>query len=410
MFRFVIITVVLGLQSLLYFRARRWRMTHYPGSRFLRIGLPAVFLLFGGAMVAVLLSRRGITPVPGWFAIVALDPFYIWQGATVMLGLVVLTGLLIALPFRIGRRLLRATPGISSAWKRLEENSGVQRFDASRRVFLRRGMYGLTAASFGSSAYGVLSEQSSMNFTRQRVVIPTLPEEFEGFTIGMLSDVHSGAFMGKEDMDRYVASLNGLRADLIVVPGDFVNGNVSEVYPFAESFSALRAPYGVFGVLGNHEYYTQDPEKVAREVDDCGVKILRNDHVVLRKGNGVLTLLGVDDTGRPDRALAMMETARHHAPRAGASVLLCHRPYFLEQAAAQDFDLVLSGHTHGGQIVIGRLAGLSLTPAQLVSPYVWGLYRENRTQMFVSRGIGTVGIPMRINCPPEVVLCTLVRA
>jgi predicted MPP superfamily phosphohydrolase len=410
MFRLVVLAVVLGLQTLLYARARRWQTTHYPASRSLRILIPALFVLFGGAMAAVLLVRPRVTEFPGWLAIVAVNPFYIWHGATLMLGIVVLAGLIIALPFRIGRRLLRVTPGIRSAWKRIEVDPRVQRFDASRRVFLRRGMYGLTAASFGSAAYGVLSEQSSMNFTRQRVVIPSLPPEFEGFTIGMISDVHAGAFMSKADMDRYASTLNDLHADMIVIPGDFVNGMVSEVYPLTESFSALRAPHGVFGVMGNHEYYTQDPERVAREIDECGVKMLRNDHVVIRKGSGVLTLFGVDDAGRPERALAMMETARGNVPVTGASVLLCHRPYFLEQAASQDFDLVLSGHTHGGQIVLGRVGRLSLTPAQLVSPYVWGLYREGGTQMFVSRGIGTVGIPMRINCPPEVVVLTLARS
>lgn len=410
MFRIVILIIVLGLQALLFLRARAWQKTHYPRLRFVRVALVVLFTFFSGAMAAVLLFRPRVMEFPDWFTFIAVNPFYIWHGATLMLGLVVLAGLVISLPFRGARWLLRVTPGIRSTWKKVEDHPGVQHFDASRRVFLRRSMYGLTAASFGGSAYGVLTEKSSMEFTRRRVAIRELPAEFEGFTIGMISDVHSSAFMTKVDMDEYVRALNVLKTDLIVIPGDFVNSMVDEVYPLAESFGALKAPHGVYGVLGNHDFYSGDPDRVTREINDCGVTVLRNDHAVIRKGSGVLTLLGVDDAGRSDRAAALMETAGRNSPATGTTVLLCHRPYFLEQAAGRNVDLMLSGHTHGGQIVLGRLGGLSLTPAQLASPYVWGMYGHGETQMFVSRGIGTVGLPMRINCPPEVVVLTLTRA
>jgi predicted MPP superfamily phosphohydrolase len=105
----------------------------------------------------------------------------------------------------------------------------------------------------------------------------------------------------------------------------------------------------------------------------------------------------------------MMETAARSIVTQGPRILLCHRPYFLKQAADQGIDLVLSGHTHGGQVVFGRFGDLTLTPARLASPYVWGPYSLGAAQMFVSRGIGTVGLPMRINCPPEIALIILKR-
>jgi predicted MPP superfamily phosphohydrolase len=120
--------------------------------------------------------------------------------------------------------------------------------------------------------------------------------------------------------------------------------------------------------------------------------------------------MGIDDVGRSDRATSHMRSAARGVPDALPRILLCHRPYFLEEAAAMGMDLVLSGHTHGGQIVLGHIGPLILTPAAIASPYIWGRYSRGHTQMYVSRGIGTVGLPMRVNCPPELTRITLRRA
>jgi len=407
MFRYTILVVVLGLQSMLFFKARRWLAQRYPAARWIRLALAALFIISNATLAIVLLAGRRLPDIHGWFLSLAAGPFYIWFGATIMLGLALLAGALIALPFKGLRAALRLVPAVGPRIKAVEAHPAVRRFDASRRVFLQRGMVGLTAASFGGAAYGVLGEKSDLRFTRSRFTIPGLPPPLEGFTIGMVSDVHSGTFMTKADMDTYVAALLSLKSDLIVVPGDFVNSMTEEVFPFAESFSALHAPCGVYGVMGNHDFFAPDPERVAREVDDCGVKLLRNDGVLIEKNGASFYLFGVDDAGRPERATALIGRATGNATLDIPRILLCHRPYFLPQAAAERIDLVLSGHTHGGQIVMGRVGGLTFTPAQFFSPYVWGQYSYGRTQMFVSRGIGTVGLPMRLNCPPEVALLTL---
>ena len=240
--------------------------------------------------------------------------------------------------------------------------------------------------------------------------LENLPSPLEGFTIGLLSDIHSSSFMTKPDMDGYCRGVMSLGTDMIVVPGDFVNSQTSEVYPFAESFSALHAASGVFGVMGNHDFYAGDPERVAREVDGCGIRLLRNDSVIITHNGGSFALAGIDDVGRRDLASLRIQRALHGVPGSMPKVLLSHRPYHIGEAGAAGVDLMLSGHTHGGQIVLGQIGGVTITPASLASPYVWGKYRLGRTQMYVSRGIGTVGVPMRINCPPEITKITLRRA
>jgi predicted MPP superfamily phosphohydrolase len=161
--------------------------------------------------------------------------------------------------------------------------------------------------------------------------------------------------------------------------------------------------------MGNHDFYTADPELVAREVDACGVRLLRDEHRIIGKDGGRLLLAGVDDIGRRVGVPVKIDAALDGAPASLPTILLCHRPYYLEQAAGKGVDLVLSGHTHGGQIVLGKVGGLIVAPASLASKYVAGPYQSGSTMMYVSRGIGTVGVPVRINCPPEITRITLRR-
>ncbi|MGA9121401.1 MAG: metallophosphoesterase, partial [Bacteroidota bacterium] len=283
---------------------------------------------------------------------------------------------------------------------------GFQTFDERRRLFLRRGMEGTSALAFGSSAYGVLVGRFEYETDQREIVLQNLDPAFDGLTISFLSDIHSSVFMTRKEMDLYVRLVNDLHSDIIIVGGDFVNGLTEEVYPFAESFSNLKARLGVFGVTGNHDYYTSDPDRVIRVVEECGIRLLHDEKSILSNGSARLTLLGLDDVSTGKKAAERIEAARKGGTE-GATILLCHRPYYLPQAAAQGVDLMLSGHTHGGQIVLASFGHLTLTPAALASPYVSGEYRHGNTLMYVSRGIGTVGIPVRLNCPPEITRFTL---
>jgi predicted MPP superfamily phosphohydrolase len=405
-FRLILFGVVLLLQWLVYRRFRRWATTYHPSSRWLLITGSSLFLLFNAAFLAILVYRPHALRFPVWFQVAGVYPFMIWYTSTFFLGLVFLLVALVKLPFRGALVLGTRLGSLREKWLRLTTSQKFKAFDAQRRQFLRRGMEGTAAVAFGSSAYGVLVGRFAYETDSKELVLDRLHPAFDGLTVTFLSDIHSSVFMTKSEMDEYVRVVNELKSDLIVVGGDFVNGLTEEVYPFAESFSNLKASLGIFGVTGNHDYYASDPERVIREVEACGIKLLHDEKYILRRGDASLTFLGVDDIGSARRASERIAVARKGGTE-GATILLCHRPYFLPQAAEQGVDLMLSGHTHGGQIVLASVGHLALTPAALASPYVAGEYRHGNSLMYVSRGIGTVGVPVRLNCPPEVTRFTL---
>jgi len=407
-FRVFIPLTILGLQLLLYVRTARWiRARFRENQRPLWIAR-ALFLLFNAAALYAVYIRPQVSDFPQWFIYSGVYPYFIWHGATFFIGIVVLAVSLIKLPFKGAFWLLERFRPSRARVEAIRQKPAYQKFNASRRSFLRQSMYGLTAASFGGSAYGLVLGKTLYDITSAEFTIPNLSPSLAGFSIALVSDIHSSPFMSKRDMDEYVALVNGLKADMIVVDGDFVNSQVEEVYPFAEAFSNLRAPHGVYGVMGNHDFYNHDPELVAREVDACGVKLLRDDKTIIEKDGGQFYLVGVDDVGRANNSMIRLDEAVGYAPLEIPRILLCHRPYYLPQAAARNIDLVLSGHTHGGQVVLGRFGDIVLAPASIASRYISGKYNIGKTNMYISRGIGTVGLPIRLNCPPEITRITLV--
>lgn len=407
-FRILLPLLLIGIQFMLYRRLRHWLRDNRPAWQWAPPVAASLFLLFNTALVAVFAFRPNLLEMPSWFLYVGAYPFFVWHGATFFIGFILLLASLVSAPVRLG---IRAAQAIRRRRKPAAEPVALtETADTSRRVFLRRSVYGLTALSFAGSSYGVVFGRTRGEITRCDVHIPGLDPSFEGFTIGLLSDIHSSAFMQRPEMERYAEAMNGLGADAIVVTGDFVNSTLDEVYPLAEAFSALRAPHGVYGVLGNHDFFTRHVDLVAREIDDCGVTLLRNDHALIRKDGGSLAILGVDDVGRPDQATSAIAAAGRGVTERTPRILLCHRPYFLKEAAEGGVDLVLSGHTHGGQVSFGNLGGTHVALASLASRYVWGLYEEHGARMYVNRGIGTVGLPIRINCPPELTVIRLTGA
>jgi predicted MPP superfamily phosphohydrolase len=366
-----------------------------------------MFLLFNLALAYVVFTRPQLAGAPGWFIYAGAYPFYIWFSATFLIGLGLLIAMLVKAPFTIPLWIAKHIPASRRKIDAINARPSFQQFDASRRVFLRRGMYGLTAASFAGSAYGMLVETNDVEINDAEFHIPRLPPELDGFTIALASDIHSSVYMTKEDMVGYAQRINGMKTDMIAVVGDFVNGPIHEVYPFAEAFSTLHAPHGVYGVMGNHDFYNPDPDLVAKEVDDCGITLLRNDTITIEKNGATFYLIGVDDIGRANSATVKLDAALGSAPLKIPRILLCHRPYYLQEASEKNIDLMLSGHTHGGQVVLGQFGNLVIAPASLASRYIWGKYRIGNTQMYVSRGIGTVGLPIRLNCPPELTRITL---
>ncbi len=410
MFRILIPTLVLVIQFVLYVRARNWLREKFPARRALQRTLAGIFFVMNAAFLYVAIARPRPSELDPWFLYSAAYPFFVWHGATLFIGLIVLLTMLVKSPFKLVFALLKRIPLTQRKIATLQARPAFQSFDASRRTFLRSGMYGLTAASFGASAYGMFIEKSQHEIIDVAFALRNLPLQLHGFTIALISDIHSSINMLKDEMAKYVSIVNSLQCDLILVTGDFVNSQTEEVYPFAEAFSNLSAAHGVFGVMGNHDFFAPKSEIVAREVDACGVKLLRDQHVLIKKNGGAFYLGGVDDIGNAKRAEQALDVAFRNSPLHIPKIAMIHRPYFLQQAADAKLDLVLSGHTHGGQVVLAKFGNATIAPASLASRYVWGKYAINKTQMYVNRGIGTVGLPIRLNCPPEITKITLLKA
>lgn len=278
--------------------------------------------------------------------------------------------------------------------------------DHGRRRFLKQSAAGLTIISF-SNPIGNVSGEQEFEVVYKTVKLPRLPGELRGLRVVMISDIHSGPYMSKSDIDPYVARINALKPDIILLPGDFVQSRNDEVEAVCESFRKLRARYGVYGSTGNHDYF-DDADFISAELAHAGVRMLRNEHAVLDIKGKQLALIGLDDIRKGYPFGTLFPEAVEGLDARIPNIVLCHKPYYFEEASEYGVGLMVSGHTHGGQIVLARIFGTAITPAALISGYVEGLHRLDATQLYVTRGIGTVGLPVRINCPPEITLLTLV--
>lgn len=405
-FRLVLTTIIFGIQFYFFRMVMRYvRGCSAP------IGLVwtvrGVFALFNLPLLILIFLRPQLLHFPEWFITFGIQPFYVWHGTAVLLFLVAMVGLLFRWLFKSTRWLVRLVPVTQRKVDQLTNSDRYKRINESRRVFLRRGFITLAGTTLGGTVYG-LAARRDYEINEVEIPISNLPPAFHGFTITLIADVHSGMFMTKSEMSGYAQAINELKSDLIAIPGDMVNRHVLEAHPFAEAFSDLSAPFGVYGSLGNHDFYA-GADEVSKVIEQTGIHLLRNDRAEITKDGQRIYLLGVDDVGRPHRAEEMFESVTRGANAGTPRILLCHRPYFFEQAAAQNIDLILSGHTHGGQVVFASLGRTYITPAMVASPYVWGLYKMNGAKMYVTRGLGVVGLPIRINCPPEIARITLVK-
>jgi len=404
-FRFLFIVVFLGIQFLVYRRAIRWvapQRNFQPAKRAVVTGL---FLFFNIPALFAMFVRPDLNSFPPGFLYGFVYPLFVWHAATLMIGLILAVAFLLKLPFwSVWWLAGKAAP---ATIEELRSNSAVREFNVSRRKFLRTGMYGLTAVSFGGASYGMASGNGPCDITDREFPIRDLPSSFDGFRIILLSDIHSGPFMSRDRMEEVVQTANSLRPDLILVTGDFVNSRLAEVVPFGEAFASLSAPDGVYGVLGNHDYYTGEVESVAREVGACGITLLRGEETLLRRNGSALSLAGLDDVGSLISAKEQLARTYHAKEAPLPRILMCHRPYYAHAANHYNVDLMLSGHTHGGQVVLGRFGNTTIAPASIASGYVAGSYFVKDTHLYVNRGIGTVGLPIRINCPPEITIMTL---
>ena len=275
----------------------------------------------------------------------------------------------------------------------------------SRRRFLRTAQAALFGAPVAVLGYGTFVQRKQIHLREQRVEIPELPRDLDGLRIVQLTDIHLSPFLSRRELDYAVALANDSRAHLAVVTGDLITTSRDPLDDCLDSLAAVRADAGIFGCLGNHEIYAGAENYTARQGASRGIRFLRGEAVPLRFGGASLNLVGVDyqRTGRPylRRAAGLVDPASYN-------VLLSHNPDVFPVAARQGYGLTISGHTHGGQVRV-EILRVDLNVARFYTPYVDGLYRQGPASIFVSRGIGTIGIPTRLGAPPEVALLRLCR-
>lgn len=279
----------------------------------------------------------------------------------------------------------------------------VPRFDPRRRKLLQAAGGALVAAPFAGLGFGILVERTNLRVREVKVALPGLPKDLEGLRLALLSDLHLSPFLSAIEVARAVAMANQLRPHLAVVTGDLVTWRAADLEPCLEQLAKLRAEAGVLGCMGNHEAYVKGESFAAMKGASLGLEFLRGRSRTLRFGAGVLNVAGVDYQSR--RSPYLRGAARWIQPGA-VNVLLSHNPDVFPVAARQGYQLTLSGHTHGGQLAL-ELFDQSLSIARFFTPYVYGLYREGPAAIYVTRGIGTVGIPARVGAPPEVALIRL---
>lgn len=278
--------------------------------------------------------------------------------------------------------------------------------DPQRREFLARlsgGVVGAGALSLG--AFGLANVMRPVAVKRVKVSLAGLPAAAAGFRIVQLTDVHIGPTIGKDFLDEVVDRVNALEPDLVAITGDLVDGSVAELGRHVAPLGRLKAKEGVYFVTGNHEYYSGVDEWLAF-LGTLGIRVLRNERVAIRGAEG-FDLAGIDD------ASAAAHGHGHGAdlPRAVAGrdpsrplVLLAHQPNGIELAERLGVDLQLSGHTHGGQLFPWNFV------VKLVFPFIAGLYRQGRTQVYVSEGTGYWGPPMRVGTAAEITHIELLPA
>ncbi|MFG3409073.1 metallophosphoesterase [Streptomyces sp. NPDC048142] len=268
----------------------------------------------------------------------------------------------------------------------------------SRRLFVSRVVGGAAAAAglatVGYGAYGVLRGPSVKRVT---VPLARLPRAAHGFRIAVVSDIHIGPILGRAHTRRIVDTINATSPDLVAVVGDLVDGTVADLGSAAEPLAGLRARHGSFFVTGNHEYFS-GAEAWIDHVRELGLRPLENARVEIEGFDlaGVNDVAGETEGQGPDFGKALGDRDRGRA-----AVLLAHQPVVIHDAVEHGVDLQLSGHTHGGQLWPGNLL------AELANPTVAGLERYGDTQLFVSRGAGAWGPPVRVGAPSDITVVEL---
>ena len=278
----------------------------------------------------------------------------------------------------------------------------------NRRRFLKKAVTGFSGmAAFGT--FGGFSLARGLPvIERIELSLPDLPPAFDGMLIVQLSDFHAGPYMSRDQLQRIREMAESLKPDLFVLTGDFADSHPDQVPDFVAALQDLNAPLGTFASLGNHDYYA-DVHAVEKGLAEARLPLLRNAHAIIESAGERIAIVGLDDRWAPrwghGRGPDLAQATRG-LPADVFKICLSHQPQLWPACRKFGMHLTLSGHTHGGQIGIPNT---QISFARMVSPYVAGLYRHNGQLLYVNRGLGTVGLPLRIGVPPEITAIRLRR-
>jgi predicted MPP superfamily phosphohydrolase len=385
--RFAILVLLLASQGYLLLRIRRAvDVSGFspPARRRATVASSLCFALFGSVNLVVLLHPFAWVDPPRLAQVGLLYPMAVWNVGAIFSALTIWV---VRISHAVAPRLAALVPRLAHPLP----------VDPGRRRLLKAAAGGVAAAPMVLSGFGAAYASNAYEVEEVELAF--------GCTLRVvqLSDIHAGLYMTRREMRRYAERVSRLEPDLFVLTGDFVSNSLSYLPGCLAEMERVQARYGTFATLGNHEHYAGKMPDILAAFDRTRVRLLQNGHQVIDTGCGRFAVAGIDDlrTGLPDLGAALDGLGA-----ALPTILLSHHPEVFPEAARQGVPLTLAGHWHGGQVKMS-LPGLDLSIAHLMSPYPEGLYRIGASRLYVSRGIGTTGAPIRLNAPPEITLFRL---
>jgi len=441
--------IALGILTLLYLSQRfwyraLWRVTSHWGRGLLRVGVRLTYIVL--LLLVVVTMAQGLVFGRGAFTrqssiMTVVTGLWFFCAIFAYLAVKTVHGL-----ERLWRWLhvvtaKRAVTQQSTAQSNSTHMETVA--DPGRRYFFRAATAAAGAAPFLGAMYGFAAERLNYQVRRVEIPLPNLPSALDGMRIVQISDIHLSSYMSRTQVRRAVDMANDLGADLAVVTGDLITGSGDSIADCVDEIRHLRAPLGIWGCNGNHEIYARVEDEAAYLYAQAAMKLLRHENAQITFKGASFNLLGVDyqrertPRGQRQQTLAGVEPlVRRDMP----NILLSHNPNTFNRAAELGIELSLAGHTHGGQIQV-EILDHRLSPARFITDYIAGLYQRPlfapapneraasnasstrafspsplaspsspMAHIYVNRGLGTVGAPIRLGVPPEISLIILRRA
>jgi hypothetical protein len=385
----IVVTLAVFAQVYLFVRIRQAIKSSHRSYRFKSVAIAvvavAIILLFAANRYIMLNPITQVAP-----PLTAQILFYlpaVWGVGSILSALILCLTQCFAMLGRLAIRIFRGPV----------RQSAPAPANLGRRRFLQVGVGGLAAAPFILSGYG--AAYAAKIFEVRELTFPF----GRSLRVVQLTDIHFGIYMRTKELRRLTDQVIALKPDLFVLTGDYISNSTKFLPECVEEMSRIRARYGTFATLGNHEHWYGDVSEIKAVFSQYNIPLLLNAHKLIHTEHGAFAVAGIDDlhSGHPD-----LDAALYGLDSATPTLLLSHRPEIFPLAAEHGVGLTLAGHYHGGQIKLGLL-GRGISLADLVTPYPEGPYRIATSHLYVSRGIGTTFTPVRLNVPPEITLLNL---